>query len=179
MKSEEHVTPVTLELPGGAIADSSVEGLVRAHEDRTSPIRGVVVGTLADVGFEGPVVDFPGNEFGGPVLARTVVMLERVQVGNQVVLMFDEGLPGRPIVLGLLEPANTRPSESETGPLHNLDVLVDGDKVSLSAKHEIELRCGKASITLTSSGKVVIRGTHVVSHSSGANRIRGGSVQIN
>ena len=49
----------------------------------------------------------------------------------------------------------------------------------LSAQEEIVLRCGKASITLTKAGKVLIEGAYVLSRSSGVNRIRGGSVQLN
>jgi hypothetical protein len=49
----------------------------------------------------------------------------------------------------------------------------------VSAKEQLVLRCGKASITLTKAGKVLIRGEYVQSRSSGVNRIRGGSVQIN
>ena len=49
----------------------------------------------------------------------------------------------------------------------------------LTAEHEIVLRCGKASLTLTRAGKVLIRGTYLLSRSSGVNRIKGGSVQIN
>ena len=41
------------------------------------------------------------------------------------------------------------------------------------------LRCGKASITLTREGKVLIKGAYLSSRSSGVNRIKGGSVQIN
>lgn len=41
------------------------------------------------------------------------------------------------------------------------------------------LRCGKASITLTRSGKIILRGTYISSRSSGVIRIKGGSVQIN
>ena len=41
------------------------------------------------------------------------------------------------------------------------------------------LRCGKASITLTQAGKILLDGTYVVSRSSGANRIKGASVQLN
>ena len=48
-------------------------------------------------------------------------------------------------------------------------VIISGD----------ELRCGKASITLTRAGKVLIRGAYLLSRSSGVNRIKGGSVQIN
>jgi hypothetical protein len=41
------------------------------------------------------------------------------------------------------------------------------------------LRCGEGSITLTRDGKIVLRGKHIVTHASGVNRIRGGSVELN
>ena len=40
------------------------------------------------------------------------------------------------------------------------------------------LRCGKASITLTKAGKVLIEGTYLLNRSSGVNRIKGGSAPI-
>ena len=46
----------------------------------------------------------------------------------------------------------------------------------LTADKEIELRCGKASITLTKAGKILLRGEYLLSRSSGVNRIKGGSV---
>lgn len=49
----------------------------------------------------------------------------------------------------------------------------------VSAKEQLVLRCGKASITLTKAGKVLIKGSYVLSRSSGVNRIKGGSVQLN
>jgi hypothetical protein len=58
-------------------------------------------------------------------------------------------------------------------------VDADGERLVVSAVHGLVLRCGKASITLSADGKIVVRGTHVVSHSSGLNRIKGGSVQVN
>jgi hypothetical protein len=41
------------------------------------------------------------------------------------------------------------------------------------------LQCGKASITLTRAGKVLINGAYVSSRSSGVNRLKGGSIQLN
>lgn len=56
---------------------------------------------------------------------------------------------------------------------------VDGSKVVLEGKEEIVLKCGEASITLTKSGKILIRGKYLLNRSSGVNRISGGSVQVN
>jgi hypothetical protein len=86
--------------------------------------------------------------------------------------MFEEGDPARPMVLGLVErgvPNGQQPVE----------LLVDKKRVVFTAEQEIVLRCGKASITLTRAGKVLIRGAYVLNRSSGVNRIKGGSVQIN
>ena len=55
----------------------------------------------------------------------------------------------------------------------------DDEKLILTAEKEIVLRCGLASITLTRAGKVILRGAYLLSRSSGVNRIKGGSVQIN
>ena len=96
--------------------------------------------------------------------------------------MFEEGDPDRPLVLGLLEPAPRERSspeqqdEKENAPF-NLEL--DGESLTLTAKKQITLRCGKASVTLTRAGKVIIRGAYLLNRSSGVNRIKGGSVQIN
>jgi hypothetical protein len=59
------------------------------------------------------------------------------------------------------------------------EVLADGNRVQIEAVEEIVLRCGKASITLRSNGRLVIRGAYLEIYASGTNRIKGGSVLIN
>ena len=51
--------------------------------------------------------------------------------------------------------------------------------VVLDAEEELTIRCGKGSITLRKSGKILVKGFEIVSHAKGANRIRGGSIQLN
>ncbi|WP_431257437.1 DUF6484 domain-containing protein [Roseateles chitinivorans] len=58
-------------------------------------------------------------------------------------------------------------------------VTVDGERVVLNGAKQVELRCGEASIVLTAAGKILIKGTYVLSRSSGANRIKGAFVDIN
>jgi len=58
-------------------------------------------------------------------------------------------------------------------------VVRDGERVRVTADERIELRCGKASIVMEKDGHITIRGTYLVSHASAANRIRGGSVNLN
>lgn len=72
------------------------------------------------------------------------------------------------------ESATARPEE-----IGVFEVDVDGKRLRTSAKDEVVINCGKASITLRRNGRVIIRGTHVETHSSGTNRIKGGQVCVN
>lgn len=101
-------------------------------------------------------------------------------------LALEDGDVTRPILVGLIQPA-LRPNpqaepagqDSEGGAKGQKTVELDGERLLLSAEKEIVLRCGDASITLTRAGKVLIRGAYLLSRSAGANRIQGGSVQLN
>lgn len=139
---------------------------------------GVVVGELVAIAGDGevPLVAIPGRP-SAAVPARTTVDLHSAHIGRPVVLMFEGGHAARPIIIGLLRgsggdwPAAKRPTQ--------VQIDADGERLVVSAAGQLALRCGRASITLTHSGKVLIQGTYVSSRSSGANRIKGGSVQIN
>ncbi len=100
------------------------------------------------------------------------------QVGATVVVVFEQGDVRRPIVVGLLEKQRT-PGQVANASERTVSVQADDDRIVLTADREIVLRCGQASITLTKAGKVLIHGAYVSSRSSGVNRIKGGSVQIN
>ncbi len=88
--------------------------------------------------------------------------------------------PGCPSEHGLAAATTTQLSRADIGALL-VEALaqLDGERLEFSAEREIVLRCGKASITLTRAGKVIIRGAYLSSRSTGVNRIKGGSVQIN
>ena len=124
-----------------------------------------------------PLVDFSGNPAEEPAPAQSVVPLTTDDAGRSVVLTFEGGDLRRPIILGLIEGPDVtslpRPLSQE------LDVRVDGERVTIEAQREVVIKCGAASITLTHAGKVLIRGTYVVSRSSGANKIKGASVDVN
>jgi hypothetical protein len=62
--------------------------------------------------------------------------------------------------------------------LQHARIDVDGEQLIFSADKEIVLKCGKVSITLTRAGKIILGGTYLSGCSSGVNRIKGGSVQI-
>ena len=92
-----------------------------------------------------------------------------VEAEAPAVVVMDPRDDRHAIILGLLLAAPPVPFPAA---LAGVRVCVDGDE-------QVRIACGKASITLASSGKVVIRGTDILSRSAGANRIKGGSVQIN
>lgn len=105
-----------------------------------------------------------------PRPARSIVTLQPGDVGRDVLLAFPDGDTAHPVVLGVLQ---GDPAQSP------VLVQADGSRVAVRAGEELVLECGKASITLTRAGKILIRGAYVLSRSSGVNRIKGGSVQIN
>lgn len=143
-----------------------------------APLPAVVVGeliALADDGYT-PLVLFPGQPGTSALRARTVLDLHALHIGRQVVLMFDGGEASRPMVMGVLCPSAGWQLRKPPG---LLEVDTDGRRLVVSAKEQLLLRCGKASITLTSAGKVLIQGSYLLSRSTGANRVKGGSVQLN
>jgi hypothetical protein len=144
---------------------------------------GLVIGRLAGWTDGGePLVDLEGNPAGEPVPARSLVALERAAPGSEVALLFEGGDPKRPVVLGQLhEPREVEPETQvrKERPALPIRVDLDAERLTLTAEREIVLRVGKASITLTRAGKVLIRGDYLLSRSSGVNRIKGGSVQLN
>lgn len=139
-------------------------------ETENKQIDGVVIGLL--MGFEGdvPLVVFPGNPQDHAVAARSLTMLDRSMTGSEVALLFEDGQLDHPLIIGrIVSPVR----EDST------QVIRDGEVVKVTADEKIELRCGKASIIMKKDGHITIRGSYLVSHASAANRIRGGSINLN
>lgn len=141
-------------------------------------IEGVLTGTL--IGFKDPaqtpLVLYPGQPGTAAVAALSIVDLHGTHVGRQVALMFENGDPKRPMVIGLLRHTQDCPLPQSPG---QVEIDADGERLIVTAREQLVLRCGRASITLTRSGKVLIEGEYLSSRSGGVHRIRGGSVQIN
>ncbi|CAN7459849.1 MULTISPECIES: DUF6484 domain-containing protein [Pseudomonas] len=146
---------------------------VQIHTPAATRLDGVVIGILLDVPeASSPVVAFPGCPSETGIAATTTTVLAREDIGTQVALMFVGGDPAQPLVIGRIQ--RLPETRKEPAVAH-----IDGERLEFSAEREIVLRCGKASITLTREGKVLIKGAYLSSRSSGVNRIKGGSVQIN
>jgi hypothetical protein len=160
------------------MSEQVMELKAEAEADAQPPATeaGVVIGLL--MGFDqagAPLVLYPGNASEEAVPARTTARLAPADVGCSVALLFEDGNLVRPVVIGRIlhperEPAPQRPPAR---------AQIDGERVELAAAREIVLRCGKASITLTRAGKILLRGAYIFSRSTGVNKIKGGSVQLN
>jgi len=150
-------------------------------------IDGVRVGRIAEINNNGQVlVDFPGN-VQGPIEARlTSSAIDKLRLtkplGKAVLLAFENSDSTLPVIIdtlySLLDDV-TEETRVSVEVAKTDDVAVDGKRITFDATEEIVLKCGNASITLTKAGKVIIRGAYLSSNSSGVNRIKGGSVQIN
>jgi hypothetical protein len=138
---------------------------------------GIIIGELIGMTDDGrtPLVVFRGQVGSAAVAARSVVDVHGDHVGRHVVLAFEDADHAKPIIMGVLCDGQGFGLAARG----QVEVDVDGNRMVVDAKRELVLRCGKASITLTTEGKVLIQGTFVSTRSSGVNRIKGGSVQIN
>src|SRR5689334_10778636 len=115
----------------------------------------------------------------GKVRARRLLRMDRslrqaVLDRRDVILLFEDGNPDKPIVAGVVQPDTEEPSpdtiESTRHPAGTplvLEADADGSRVKLTARDEIVLQCGDASITLRRNGRLIIRGTDLESRASG------------
>ena len=152
-------------------------------------IEGVRIGRITEIDAGGTVrVDYPGN-LNGPVPAKlsggvkSLAESEGIASHQQILLLFEDGDPRRPVIIDTVHDSVAAPEASpplEMAASETIeDVTVDGKCITFDAREEIVLRCGKSSITLTRAGKIIIRGAYLLNRSSGVNRIKGASVQIN
>jgi len=147
---------------------------------------GVCVGQVVEITKDGyPIVDFSGNNY-ARLRARLGIALSDKYVEKlmkvPVLLAFENGDAALPIIVGFVSDRVSKESEEKAvmeSKRRPVDVLVDGKTLSIDAEKEIILRCGEASIMLRSDGKVVVKGTQIISRASVTNKIKGGNVRIN
>lgn len=139
--------------------------------------------------------------------ARFSIVLDVSHIGSDVVLLLPphhdktnhqqtkNTKAEQPIIIGVIQSTlsafindNSQASEqadTETTVMldrqktQQLNAQIDGQSVTISAEHTIKLECGESSITLHKDGKIKIKGKYVISQAKKANRIRGGSVELN
>nr|WP_321400697.1 DUF6484 domain-containing protein [uncultured Desulfobacter sp.] len=157
-------------------------------------LEGVRVGKIVRIDGDGQIlVDYPQNSMGAMPARFTRAMdieslVSAKNKGLQVLLVFEDNRPDRPIIIdvlsSLMDGIYGQESRSEQEDLvldmdETQDITLNGKKIIFTGQEEIVLKCGKASITMTKAGKIIIRGAYLLNRSSGVNRIKGGSVQIN
>lgn len=142
----------------------------------TNRAPGIVLGRL--VALAAPnlaLVALKGCPTNPPLSARLIAGLTAADEGREVALVFEEGNPARPLVIGCIEDAPgvtaTRNSKQAAS--------IEAEKIFLTGEREIVLRCGESTLTLTRDGKLILRGAYVETQASGVNRIKGGCVKIN
>jgi uncharacterized protein (DUF2345 family) len=144
----------------------------------------VVLGTLVAFDSHGhPQVSWSGHSAASSSgLATSLVALASEHLGQTVALSFPSGSV-QPLILGVVwQPPLPTVSEQHQdiqaeadGEIYDLQ----GQHVQLEGQESVTLRCGKASITLTADGQILLRGAYINSHSSGTQRIKGAAVRIN
>lgn len=154
---------------------------------------GLLIGKVISINSQGnPMLAYDEQTKAKPVEALTTVPLTPASIGQDVAVSFAQNQGGTPIVMGVIRrvlddvlnldvsktPSSTE-FETENANNQKPEILVDGNKLELSAAEEITLRCGKASITLTKAGKILIKGEHMLNRTSGSYKIKSGSIQLN
>lgn len=136
-------------------------------EQELTQIPGVLIGRIKGIDDSGlPVVS---TSEGDEAPADVVWMARPPRWSDCEGLRVAVALAGeerRPLVLGLLDPPPpTREKTPET--------------LRVESRRELVIECGKSKIALRADGRIEIRGGHLISRSSGPNKIKGGSVHIN
>ena len=165
----------------------------------------IIIGTLTGIDTVGAaLVNYP-DAYDQDINAISTVEISRKHIGRQVALLFANGDPTQPVIMGLIHSplqdmlenfeisltesvdeesdystaSSTASSTISSTALSHEETLIDGKRIVLEGKEEIVLKCGDASITLTKEGKITLRGKYLLNRSSGVNRILGSSVQVN
>lgn len=173
-----------------------IEAGQEASEAEALPQGELLIGTLVEFDTSGsPRVRVAWEGSWHTLTATPAVSVNAQHLGRQAVLMLAGGQIQAPVLLGFVyspldsaleqaleaTPANEGDSDDEYRPASRepVEAEVDGDRTVIDGNRQVVLRCGEASITLTHAGKIILRGKHLVSRSSGVNRIMGGSIQMN
>ena len=156
--------------------------LLNTEPFENTAIVGTRVGIIVSVQKPNTIfVEFEGNPF-GPMAAMSTVPIPVEAENRQVVLIFKNNSLKHPIIIGVLQDSVTGDDVAGSSVLshHNsVEIHVDGEKLIVDAKREVELRCGKSSLLMKPDGKIIIKGDNIVSRARCTNKIKGAAVRIN
>lgn len=149
-----------------------------SHDSGSETMPIVVVGELLALIEQGrvPMMSYPLQSDYAALRARSVIDLRHAHIGCRVVLMFEFAQPSLPIIMGVL-----RERDGEGWPpslaTDRVELDAGGERLIVSAKRKLVLRCGQSNVRLCDDGRIEIKGQAIVTEAVGANRIRGGSVE--
>lgn len=145
-------------------------------------MHGVHIGKILSVEKNGLLlVDYQDNPF-GPLSAQSIICVSTDDEEREVLLIFKKNNPKFPIIIGFIQKQPVVENHSKEFVLDKKklrNITIDGERIVFDAKKEIVFRCGKGSVTIRTDGRIVIKGTDLVSRSKGTNKIKGATIKIN
>lgn len=100
--------------------------------------------------------------------------------GDEVLAWLPSSEEERGVILGRIgAPRAAAPEPARGSPDQESTEHATPDELVIEAKQALTLRVGDGSITIRADGRILIKGSDLVSHARRTNRIRGGSVAIN
>jgi len=137
-----------------------------------TPLAARLVGFSAS---EQPLIVLDADPSAAPQPARSLCELASADIGSELLLVHTDGHRSHPVILGKMLPHPRRDAPADD----QLDIQVDGKQITLEARERLELKCGKAHLSMEADGRIKIQGGYILSHASGINRIRGAAIKAN
>ena len=162
--------------PGREILLQVIDESQKTHN--VSPERvqnGMYIGYLKRISDGQLIVEIPDVQPGIDIQASAACSIDESDIGKKVALSFTVNNNQKPLVLGVIK----NPGQSALCHELQQSPARQPEKLVFDAQNEITLQCGKASLTLTRGGKIIIKGEYISSRSTGMHRIKGGAVHIN
>lgn len=125
----------------------------------------------AIAGIQNDVVLVDSGGAGPPAPARSAVVLRNLKDPVVVLGLAD----GSMVIIGQLHGHVAVEGAGADG----ADVVLKGQRVRIEADTELTLVAGACTVTLDARGKTTTTADQIVSRARGANRVQGGSVQLN
>jgi len=159
---------------GPCTDEDNAVGVASSKGHAPKPPSGVLItGTILSVEKTGKIeIEMVCHGGSYRVECRSLVAVSADDIGSSAAFMLEDGSRDAGIIIGLI----WQPDDESIFAHPQTDLP---DSLNFRADKDITLSCGKASVTLTRAGKIILRGAYLSSRSTGVNRIKGGSVQIN
>jgi hypothetical protein len=158
----------------------------RSTEIHSAPASGRIVGWEPERGIQVELAASGQMVLASSLVEFTAEALERAANERRAVLVtFADGDPERAVILGVVADIPKRATATRStapalrgGAASGTPAEEDG-VVLVRGRESIELRCGAASNTLRKDGRIVVRGTNVLSRATEEQRIVGGTIHFN